>query len=95
MAQNICNLVLIYNYLASSQNFDVAVLEPAHQSQTTIIAHTKVSSAEVIKKLTPFDMVIGSGYGSNKDTQIRIANFPAHKLAQVQALVYKLQELFN
>ncbi|QMU27588.1 aminotransferase class V-fold PLP-dependent enzyme [Adhaeribacter radiodurans] len=86
---------LIYDYLATSQNFDIAVAEPTHRSQTTIIANTKVSSAEVIKKLAPFDMVIGSGYGNYKDTQIRIANFPAHSLAQVQALVYKLQELFN
>ena len=86
---------LIYDYLATSQTFTAAVSEPAHQSVTTIVAHTQVSSAEVIKKLAPFDMVVGSGYGTYKDTQIRIANFPAHSLAQVQALVYKLKELFN
>ncbi|PSR52081.1 phosphoserine aminotransferase [Adhaeribacter arboris] len=86
---------VIYGYLAESQNFDIAVAEPAHRSQTTVIANTKVSSAEVIKKLAPFDMVIGSGYGNYKDTQIRIANFPAHSLAQIQALVYKLRELFG
>lgn len=86
---------LIYDYLASSQNFSIAVQEPAHRSPTTIIANTNVSSAEVIKKLAPFDMVIGSGYGSYKETQIRIANFPTHTMAQVQALVYKLKELFH
>jgi phosphoserine aminotransferase len=86
---------LIYDYLATSQTFSAAVANPAQQSQTTIIANTQISSAEVIKKLAPFDMVVGSGYGSYKDTQIRIANFPAHSVAQVQALVYKLQELFD
>ena len=86
---------LIYDYLATSQNFSIAVQVPAHRSQTTIIGNTKISSAEVIKKLVPFDMVIGSGYGSYKETQIRIANFPTHSLAQVQALVYKMQELFG
>lgn len=86
---------LIYDYLGSSQNFSIAVTEPAHRSKTTIIAHTQVSSAEVIKKLAPFDMIIGSGYGSYKDSQIRIANFPTHSLAQAQALVYKLRELFG
>jgi phosphoserine aminotransferase len=40
-------------------------------------------------------MVIGSGYGNYKESQIRIANFPAHSTVQVQALVYKLQELFG
>ncbi len=86
---------LVYDYLARSQNFAAAMLEPAYQSQTTIIANTRVPSAEVIKNLAPFDMVVGSGYGSNKETQIRIANFPAHSLVQMQALVYKLEELFG
>ncbi len=86
---------LIYDYLGQSQNFSIAVAEPAHRSPTTIIANTRASSGEVIKKLAPFDMVIGSGYGNYKESQIRIANFPAHSLAQVQALVYKLQELFG
>lgn len=85
----------IYDYLNRSQNFAAAVREPAYQSQTTIVANTQVSAAEVIKKLAPFDMVVGSGYGNNKDSQIRIANFPAHSLTQVQALVYKLEELFG
>jgi phosphoserine aminotransferase len=86
---------LIYDYIATSQNFSVAVAESAHQSATTIVANTKIPSAEIIKKLAPFDMVVGSGYGNYKETQIRIANFPAHSLSQVQALVYKLQEFFN
>jgi len=86
---------LIYDYLASSQNFDIFVAEPAHRSVTTIIANTKVSSTEVIKKLAPFDMVVGNGYGSYKETQIRIANFPTHSVSQVQALVYKLREIFG
>ncbi|WP_026462876.1 aminotransferase class V-fold PLP-dependent enzyme [Adhaeribacter aquaticus] len=86
---------LVYEYAANSQTFDIAVKEPAHRSATTIILNTKVSSAEVIKKLAPFDMVVGSGYGSYKDAQIRIANFPAHSVSQMQALVYKLQELFG
>lgn len=84
---------LIYDYLTQSQNFSIAVQEPSHRSATTIIANTKISSAEVIKKLAPFDMVVGSGYGNYKEAQIRIANFPAHSIGQVQALIYKLQEL--
>jgi phosphoserine aminotransferase len=85
----------IYDYLARSQNFDIAVQEPSHRSATTIIAHTKVPAAEVNKALAPFDMTVGSGYGSHKESQIRIANFPAHSLSQVQALVFKLEELFG
>jgi len=86
---------LIYDYLATSQNFEIFVPEMAHRSVTTIIANTKVSSAEVIKKLAPFDMVVGSGYGNYKESQIRIANFPTHSVGQVQALVYKLRGIFG
>ena len=86
---------LIYDFLAASQNFDIAVQEPNHRSATTIIANTKVPASEIIKKLAPFDMVIGSGYGNYKESQIRIANFPTHSISQVQALVYKLQELIG
>jgi len=86
---------LIYDYLATSQNFEIFVQDPAHRSATTIVANTKVSSAEVIKKLAPFDMVVGSGYGNYKEAQIRIANFPTHSTSQMQALVYKLQEIFG
>lgn len=86
---------LVYDYLDQSANFDIAVLEPTHRSVTTIIANTKVSSAEIIKKLAPFDMVVGSGYGKYKDSQIRIANFPAHSVAQMETLVAKLRELFG
>jgi len=84
---------LIYDYLAKSRNFEMAVLQPEHCSVTTIVANTQLPASEVIKKLAPFDMVVGSGYGNNKETQIRIANFPTHSVNQVQALVYKLQEL--
>lgn len=86
---------IIYAYLGNSQNFEIAVQEPAHRSVTTIIANTKLSSADVIKELAPFNMVVGSGYSDYKEKQIRIANFPTHSISQVQALVNKLQELFS
>jgi phosphoserine aminotransferase len=86
---------LIYDYLARSQNFDIAVAEPTHRSATTLVANTKVAASQVNKALAPFDMAIGSGYGNNKESQVRIANFPAHSRSQVQALVFKLEELFG
>jgi phosphoserine aminotransferase len=37
-------------------------------------------------------MVVGSGYGKMKETQIRIANFPAVDLNQVQTLIDNLKK---
>ncbi len=86
---------MLYDYIESSQNFSFAVEDAALRSYTTIVANTKISPAEINKKLEPFDMAIGSGYSSYKDTQVRIANFPAISVEQMSALVQKLKELFN
>lgn len=82
---------LVYDYLASSSNFDVFVQNEAQRSQTTIVANTKLAPSEVNKLLAPFDMAVGSGYGNYKDKQIRIANFPAHSEAQIEKLVHTLK----
>jgi phosphoserine aminotransferase len=86
---------ILYQYISQSTTFSYAVEEPAHRSKTTIVANTKIPAAEINKKLEPFDMAIGSGYSSYKETQIRVANFPAISVAQMEALVQKLKELFN
>ena len=39
------------------------------------------------------DMILGAGYGKLKETQIRIANFPAVNMDQVQALIAELGAL--
>ncbi|MCJ8165817.1 aminotransferase class V-fold PLP-dependent enzyme [Pontibacter sp. E15-1] len=85
----------VYQYLTQSKIFTPAVENPAHRSPTTIVANTTVPASEVNKQLAAFDMAVGSGYGKHKETQIRIANFPAHSPALMEALVAKLQELFG
>ncbi|MDB5272769.1 MAG: serC [Chitinophagaceae bacterium] len=82
---------MIYDYLASSKNFEIFVSNEAYRSQTTIVANTKMAPAEVNKLLAPFDMAVGSGYGNYKEKQIRIANFPAHSEVQVEKLVSTLK----
>ncbi|MCC9168907.1 aminotransferase class V-fold PLP-dependent enzyme [Pontibacter harenae] len=83
----------IYTYLAESKVFSPAVENPAHQSQTTIVANTTIAASEINKLLAPFDKAVGSGYGDYKEKQIRIASFPAHSVEQVEALVEKLREV--
>jgi phosphoserine aminotransferase len=86
---------MLYDYIENSQNFSYAVEDPRLRSMTTIVANTKISSGEINKKLEPFNMAIGSGYSSYKDTQVRISNFPAISVEQTEALIKKLKELFN
>lgn len=82
----------LYDYIGRSENFDFAVAEPAHRSDTTVVATTKIPAPEVNKRLEPYKMGVGTGYGSAKETQIRIANFPTHSPAQIEELVKRLEE---
>jgi phosphoserine aminotransferase len=86
---------LIYDYLGKSENFEIAVKEPAHRSMTTIVANTRIPAPEVNKKLEPNDMMVGTGYGSYKEKQIRIANFPTHSVEQMENLVQQLKKSLN
>jgi len=83
---------IIYDYINSSNVFSFGVEEPKHRSMTTIVANTTMLPGDVNKILEPFNMAVGAGYGTKKDTQIRIANFPAHSIEQVRSLINILQE---
>lgn len=85
----------IYAYLKSSKTFTPAVQEVRHRSFTTIVANTLVPAPEINKALEAFDMQVGTGYGSHKERQIRIANFPAHSEEQMDKLLKTLNELFG
>jgi phosphoserine aminotransferase len=37
-------------------------------------------------------MAVGAGYGNNKETQIRIANFPTHSIKQISELIDVLEK---
>ncbi|MCS6823128.1 MAG: aminotransferase class V-fold PLP-dependent enzyme [Cytophagaceae bacterium] len=83
---------MLYEYFNSSKNFSIAVSEPVHRSATTIVANTAINASEVNKKLEPYNMVVGSGYSSYKETQIRIANFPALSIEQTEKLIEALKK---
>jgi phosphoserine aminotransferase len=85
---------MLYDYIGNSQNFSFGVADEYLRSDTTIVANTKISSAEVIKKLDADDVVPGAGYSSYKDKQIRIANFPAISIEQTEKLVAAMKKQF-
>jgi phosphoserine aminotransferase len=82
---------LIYDFIKNSKSFDIAVQNPSLRSKTVIVANTKKPASEINKALAPHGFVIASGYGLYKNSQIRIANFPAHDIASVKALIEHMQ----
>lgn len=83
----------LYKFLESSDAYAPFVKQERHRSQTVVVAHTQKPASDVIAAARTANMVVGSGYGKFKDTQIRIANFPATSGEQVSALINQLKRV--
>jgi phosphoserine aminotransferase len=82
---------LIYDFARKSDQFEIFVEEESHRSATVVVLNCKELAGQVIERVNAKSgMVIGAGYGKMKETQIRIANFPAVDLEQVEALLHNL-----
>ena len=82
---------MLYKFLEDSSTYAPFVKEERHRSQTVIVATTK-EPADVLANAKQAGMIVGSGYGKFKESQIRIANFPAVSIEQVQALLNVLKK---
>ncbi|MCC5943348.1 MAG: aminotransferase class V-fold PLP-dependent enzyme [Bernardetiaceae bacterium] len=79
---------LLYHHLEQDKKFKPAVAEAKFRSKTVIVADVLEGKAQdYIEKLKAQGLLIGSGYGEAKSTQIRIANFPAHSREATERLV--------
>lgn len=78
---------MIYKFLENSDLYNTFVKEDRHRSRTVIVANCQKPSADIIAQVKKQGMIVGSGYGAFKDSQIRIANFPATSIEQVEALL--------
>lgn len=81
---------IIYKFLDDSTGYKPFIGEERHRSQTVIVATTQ-NPADVLAAAKQAGMIVGSGYGTFKSSQIRIANFPATSMEQVQALLNVLE----
>ena len=77
---------VLYNFLETSTLYKPAVQNPAHRSQTVVVADVAEAPAKMAS-LKAHGLVIGSGYGLHKEAQVRIANFPATTSAHIDQLI--------
>ena len=63
------------------------------RSQTVIVAECGTHTENIAKQLATVGLHPGDGYGENKKTQLRFANFPTHSKEQFELLVDTLGEL--
>ncbi|MEP7145927.1 MAG: aminotransferase class V-fold PLP-dependent enzyme [bacterium] len=78
---------LLYNFFDEHDQLRPFVKNKSARSKTIINIETDDKQIEVKKKLSDAGIIVGSGYGKFKDSQIRIANFPMHKLNDVKNII--------
>lgn len=83
----------IYKFFEKQEGYAVSVINPDHRSKTVAVINTEGPSSEIIGKLKEKNLIIGSGYGPKKDTQIRISNFPANTPEQIETLINTIENI--
>ncbi len=78
---------LLYHFAQRSDKYELLVTEESHRSKTIIVLESLSPSGNLIDTLARKNIMIGSGYGERKEQQIRIANFPATTVEDMQTLI--------
>ena len=81
----------LYEYFgAHPERFRLVQTEPALRSPTTIVTEVIGGSVALVAGLKKKHIVVGAGYGADKEKHIRIANFPAHTDEDIARLIAAL-----
>lgn len=80
----------LYEFFENHQKYEPSIKNPYFRSPTTLVFDVKGESEKLRKRLYKSGYIIGSGYGDNKISHIRIANFPAHKLKDVELMLKQI-----
>ncbi|SRR6266568_3393990 len=81
---------LLYDFLDASETLSAFVKDKQFRSPTIIVADIQKVKGDVKKILAEKGLIVGSGYGANKEKHIRIANFPSHTVRDVKRLIKHL-----
>ncbi|MBI4440408.1 aminotransferase class V-fold PLP-dependent enzyme [Candidatus Woesearchaeota archaeon] len=77
---------MIYDFFDNHPKYKPFVEDKSLRSKT-VIAISVPNSGEIIKRLSEHGFIVGSGYREFREKQIRIANFPAHKIEDINGLL--------
>ncbi|MEO6694553.1 MAG: aminotransferase class V-fold PLP-dependent enzyme, partial [Ignavibacteria bacterium] len=78
---------LLYDFFDDHKKFKPFVKYKSDRSKTIVNIDVGDKQIEVKTKLAERGILVGSGYGKLKDSQIRIANFPMHKIHDVKKII--------
>lgn len=78
---------MLYEYFDNHPRFEPFVNDKAFRSATVVVVDMPADAPELMQFLKERQLVVGAGYGKMKGQQIRIANFPAIRKADVERLL--------
>jgi len=78
---------LLYDYFSTRKDMELFVKNPFDRSRTIIVVNCFDRQKDVKKYLSDKGFIVSSGYGPYKDSHIRIANFPMHKIEDVKKII--------
>jgi len=84
---------ILYQALETNGLAKPFVNDKANRSQTVIVAECGTNTERIAKELAKVGLFAGDGYGENKKTQLRFANFPTHSKEQFELLVDTLNAI--
>lgn len=82
----------LVSFIESHPSYELFVKDPTIRSKTVILVDFPEGSKEIIDYLEERDMVVGNGYGPFKGKQIRIANFPAITMENMEQLISAMRQ---
>lgn len=82
---------LLYQAFDENPFLTPFIVNKNNRSKTVCVADVQSGSQGIIDQFKKTGIVLGSGYGNHKDSQIRIANFPTHSKEQIELLSDRLK----
>jgi phosphoserine aminotransferase len=77
---------VLYQLFNDHPKLKASVDDEEIRSKTVAVADVEGGNTELMKFTAAKGLILGSGYGKSKDSQIRIASFPTHSKEQIEML---------
>jgi len=82
---------IFYKMVENHSKLNVLVEDKILRSDTVIVLKTNNNTQSLITFLAGKKLIVGTGYGSMKNQQVRVANFPTHSKEQFEMLTDLLE----
>lgn len=81
---------LIYHYFEEKKGYEIFVKDKNFRSNTVVVVDVAGGSKKLIDRLKAKGIIISSGYGEYRKSQVRIANFPQHTERDILRLLHSI-----